>query len=202
MANFNRKWTSWNSEIPWLRMFTCETESTTFYEMWFMDLLNAQIIAFSDGSNNCLLGVKVLHTYTSFSDFSTVEVPKYWSCTSVCVRSCDYTIKNSSFLLFYLKKCFWKFTSWKKPQSDMKIFYKVFVHLVTCILILGWPAGDCCICNQHTCLCIWKKRNGGGWDGGTLRMYMVTGFCCNIRDQVSIHLSSVFCNVWNFSFDF
>jgi hypothetical protein len=33
-------------------------------------------------------------------------------------------------------------------------------------------------------------------------MYMVTGFCCNIRDQVSIHLSSVFCNVRNFSFDF
>lgn len=124
MANFNRKWTSWNSEIPWLRMFTCETESTTFYEMWFMDLLNAQIIAFSDGSNNCLLGVKVLHTYTSFSDFSTVEVPKYWACTSVCVRSCDYTIKNSSFCYSILKNVFESLLHERNPKVRWRFSIK------------------------------------------------------------------------------
>lgn len=55
------------------------------------------------------------------------------------------------------------------------------------------PAGKCCVCNLHKCICLWKMRNGRGFNGGTLWMYLVAGLCCDIGNQVSFNLIGLGC---------
>ena len=47
-------------------------------------------------------------------------------------------------------------------------------------------AGDCCICNNYSRICLWEKWNGGAWNGSSLWMYMASGFCCRSRNQVQL----------------
>lgn len=106
--------------------------------------------------------------FTSISSFRDV-------CKTNCKRLYPIHIKDFKFL------------------SNLLKLYPYFFFPVTLTSINANSSfdvpGNCCIYNQHTCLCLWKKWNGGGCNGGTFWMYLVASFCDGIRDKVCfLHL--------------
>lgn len=72
----------------------------------------------------------------------------------------------------YLSEGFFHFPMCKKRKIKIKI-WDLF-------------AGDCCICNNNSRICLWEKWNGGAWNGSSLWVYMASGFRCRSRNQVQL----------------
>ena len=69
-------------------------------------------------------------------------------------------------------------------KNSERFVFVCFLSVFIYIDVLGWFSGNCCVYNQYTCICLWKKWNGGDFNGCTLWLYLVASFCDDIRDKV------------------